>query len=52
MIAIAEGALADVRPAPIEGFTRFIRREPFGVVLVVAPWNYPLLTVKTRSCRR
>ncbi|MFO1072835.1 MAG: aldehyde dehydrogenase family protein [Geminicoccaceae bacterium] len=23
------------------GFTRFIRREPIGLVLVVAPWNYP-----------
>ena len=23
------------------GFRRFIRREPLGVVLVVAPWNYP-----------
>ena len=44
MIAIAEAALADVQPAPIAGFTRFIRREPLGVVLVVAPWNYPLLT--------
>jgi acyl-CoA reductase-like NAD-dependent aldehyde dehydrogenase len=44
MIVIAETALADVQPAPIPGFTRFIRREPLGVILVVAPWNYPLLT--------
>ncbi|HRI18414.1 MAG TPA: aldehyde dehydrogenase family protein, partial [Burkholderiaceae bacterium] len=44
MIAIAEAALGDVQPAPIAGFTRFMRREPLGVVLVVAPWNYPLLT--------
>lgn len=44
MIMIAEDALADVAPAPIAGFTRFVRREPLGVVLVVAPWNYPLLT--------
>ena len=45
MIAIAAGALVDVRiPEPIVGFNRFIRREPLGVVLVVAPWNYPLLT--------
>ena len=44
MIAIAEGALAD-RPAPDKpGFTRFIRRMPLGIVLVVAPWNYPYLT--------
>ncbi|MCB6182882.1 aldehyde dehydrogenase family protein [Leeia sp. TBRC 13508] len=44
MISIANEALHDVVPAAIEGFNRFIRREPVGVVLVVAPWNYPLLT--------
>ena len=26
------------------GFTRLIRREPLGLVLVLAPWNYPYLT--------
>jgi acyl-CoA reductase-like NAD-dependent aldehyde dehydrogenase len=44
MIAIAPDALADVRPEPKPGFTRFVRREPVGVVLTIAPWNYPLLT--------
>ncbi len=44
MLAIAEASLADVVPTPVDGFTRFIRRDPVGVVLVVAPWNYPLLT--------
>jgi acyl-CoA reductase-like NAD-dependent aldehyde dehydrogenase len=44
MAAIAEGSLADVECDPVEGFERFIRREPLGVVLVVAPWNYPWLT--------
>ena len=44
MISIAEEALADVVPPAIEGYTRFIKRTPVGVVLVVAPWNYPLLT--------
>lgn len=44
MIAIAEAALAPVEPEPKPGLTRFIRREPLGVVLVVAPWNYPYLT--------
>ncbi len=44
MIAIAESALADVVPAPIDGFRRYIRREPLGTVLVIAPWNYPYLT--------
>jgi acyl-CoA reductase-like NAD-dependent aldehyde dehydrogenase len=44
MIAIAADSLAD-RPAPDKaGFIRFIRRMPLGVVLVVAPWNYPYLT--------
>jgi len=44
MIAIAPEALADVTPEPKPGFTRFVRREPVGVVLTIAPWNYPLLT--------
>jgi acyl-CoA reductase-like NAD-dependent aldehyde dehydrogenase len=44
MSAIAAAALADVAVEPKEGFTRFIRREPVGIVLVVAPWNYPYLT--------
>jgi acyl-CoA reductase-like NAD-dependent aldehyde dehydrogenase len=43
MIDIAEGALADIRIEPKEGFQRFIRREPLGVILVIAPWNYPYL---------
>jgi acyl-CoA reductase-like NAD-dependent aldehyde dehydrogenase len=44
MLSIAAGALADdVLPAR-DGFERFIRREPLGAVLVLAPWNYPYLT--------
>ena len=44
MIAAAGEALADLDVGAKEGFRRFIRREPLGVVLVVAPWNYPYLT--------
>ncbi len=44
MIAIAPGALEDRAAEQKEGFTRFIRREPLGLVFVVAPWNYPWLT--------
>ena len=44
MLSVAEEALATVVPAPMAGFTRYIEREPWGTVLVVAPWNYPLLT--------
>jgi acyl-CoA reductase-like NAD-dependent aldehyde dehydrogenase len=44
MASIAEAALADdVLPAKA-GFLRRIVREPLGVVLDIAPWNYPLLT--------
>tara|TARA_R110002110_G_scaffold54129_11_gene155585 strand:+ start:2556 stop:3950 length:1395 start_codon:yes stop_codon:yes gene_type:complete len=44
MIAIADTALADLQPATKDGFNRFIRREPVGVVFTVAPWNFPYLT--------
>jgi acyl-CoA reductase-like NAD-dependent aldehyde dehydrogenase len=44
MIDIAEEALAPVVPKPKPGFRRMIKRVPAGLVLVVAPWNYPFLT--------
>jgi len=44
LIDISDMALADFRPQPKPGFNRFIRREPLGVVFVIAPWNYPYLT--------
>jgi acyl-CoA reductase-like NAD-dependent aldehyde dehydrogenase len=43
MIDIAPAALADIDAGPRENFTRFIRREPLGVVLTIAAWNYPYL---------
>jgi len=43
MIDAAEGALRDIDVGPKEGLTRFIRREPLGVVLTIAAWNYPYL---------
>jgi acyl-CoA reductase-like NAD-dependent aldehyde dehydrogenase len=44
MLAIAPEALGDIAPAAKAGFTRFVRRDPLGLVFVVAPWNYPYLT--------
>jgi acyl-CoA reductase-like NAD-dependent aldehyde dehydrogenase len=44
MIDIAAEELADIGVPQKDGFTRFIRREPLGVALVIAPWNYPYLT--------
>ena len=44
MAGIAKQALADIEVSDDDGFRRFIAREPHGVVLVVAPWNYPYMT--------
>src|SRR5688572_15233879 len=43
MAGIAERELADIEIEPKDNFRRFIRREPVGVVLALAPWNYPWL---------
>lgn len=44
MIGIAEEALSPLVPAAKDGFKRYVRRDPAGIVLTVAPWNYPYLT--------
>ncbi len=44
MIGIAAEALAPIDPGPKDGFRRWISREPLGLVLTIAPWNYPYLT--------
>ncbi|PFH50488.1 hypothetical protein AMATHDRAFT_193084 [Amanita thiersii Skay4041] len=46
MLSIAPTCLEDVslKETDKPGFRRFIKRTPLGVVLVIAPWNYPYLT--------
>ncbi|CBJ11467.1 putative aldehyde dehydrogenase [Legionella longbeachae NSW150] len=44
MIAAASTALAPITLPEKSGFIRYIKREPLGVSLVIAPWNYPYLT--------
>ncbi|MEN9552685.1 MAG: hypothetical protein RLY24_280 [Actinomycetota bacterium] len=44
MMSIAPDNLGDIAVPQMDGFTKFIRREPVGTVLIVAPWNYPYLT--------
>ncbi|MCT8159879.1 aldehyde dehydrogenase family protein [Pseudoruegeria sp. SHC-113] len=44
MAEIAAEALAPLEIADDAGFKRLIKRVPHGVVLVVAPWNYPYMT--------
>ncbi|MCI5084320.1 MAG: aldehyde dehydrogenase family protein [Rhodovulum sp.] len=44
MAEIAESALAPIMVEDSATFGRYIERVPHGVVLVIAPWNYPFMT--------
>lgn len=44
MAEIAQEALADIKVEDSTNFKRLIKRVPHGLVLVVAPWNYPFMT--------
>ncbi len=44
MASIAQDALAPIEIEDSDAFRRMIKRVPHGVVLVVAPWNYPYMT--------
>ncbi|PHR62622.1 MAG: aldehyde dehydrogenase [Robiginitomaculum sp.] len=44
MIDIAADALADIHIKDNLAGERFIKRVPVGIVLTIAPWNYPYLT--------
>lgn len=45
MAGIAEKALAPAHASNAkDGLRRYVKKEPLGIVLVIAPWNYPYLT--------
>jgi len=45
MMELAPSAMAEKEVEPKkDGFERSVVREPVGVVLTLAPWNFPLLT--------
>ncbi|WP_323781233.1 aldehyde dehydrogenase family protein [Thalassovita sp.] len=44
MAQIARDALAPIALEDSDTFKRYIAREAHGVVLVIAPWNYPFMT--------
>ncbi|EMC91699.1 hypothetical protein BAUCODRAFT_301674 [Baudoinia panamericana UAMH 10762] len=43
MLKISDQALADTPGEAQEGFNRYIRKTPLGVVLILFAWNYPYL---------
>jgi acyl-CoA reductase-like NAD-dependent aldehyde dehydrogenase len=44
LIDLADESLKPYVPTGKPGFRRMIKRVPVGIVLVIAPWNYPYLT--------
>ena len=44
LVELSDEALAPVVPRERTGLRRMIKRVPAGIVLVIAPWNYPYLT--------
>ena len=44
LVELSDDALAPIVPNERSGFRRLIKRVPAGIVLVIAPWNYPYLT--------
>ncbi len=44
MAAIAEESLTPMQGPAKAGFRRYVTHEPLGIVMVIAPWNYPYLT--------
>jgi len=44
MAGIANDALSPIVVEASDNFERRILREPHGVILVIAPWNYPYMT--------
>jgi len=51
MMSIAGTALAPIMVEDSDDFNRHIAREPLGLILVIAPWNYPYMMASTPSCR-
>jgi acyl-CoA reductase-like NAD-dependent aldehyde dehydrogenase len=47
MNKVAVQSLKDEQFTDQQGFTRFLRKEAMGPILIIAAWNYPYLTMGT-----
>lgn len=54
MLSIAESCLSDVslEDTDLPGFRRYIRREPLGVVFVIAPWKLVFMHLLHSICHQ
>ena len=44
MVEIAEECLADLTVRKNDEFDNYIFKAPLGIIFVMAPWNYPVMT--------
>ena len=44
MVEVAEECLADVTARNNDEFDNYIFKAPLGVIFIMAPWNYPVMT--------
>ena len=44
MVEVAEECLADVTARKNDEFDNYIYKAPLGIIFVMAPWNYPVMT--------
>ncbi len=44
LISAAKEALSTHALDPKDKFKRYVKKNPLGIVFLIAPWNYPYLT--------
>ncbi|MDC0861223.1 aldehyde dehydrogenase family protein [Alphaproteobacteria bacterium] len=44
MVEVAEECLSDVKARTNDEFDNYIFKAPLGVIFIMAPWNYPVMT--------
>ena len=50
MVNIAKDSLQNLPATQNEEFDNYIYKTPLGVIFVMAPWNYPIITATNTIC--